>query len=449
MAGRIKLSSITPTQRKKIIDLLTIKPIQPDQNNTYKSKKQYKSKEPIRLWITKNKYLHLPYNFILRTTKKKCNMDRDHTPLKLTFKGKLRDYQVPIYKEALSHLKQNNAVNINVYPSFGKTVLSIYVANQLGFRSVILLKSNLIKIWKGTITKFLPDAKIWVPENKKTPPNDVDFYICMVDRIHHIPLDQLESIGTLIIDECHQFYTEKKGRAILNFLPKYTISLTATFTRNDGLYQVMNEICGYKRIVEKYEGKFTVYRLNTGFKMPIVSNSNGGADWQALRKAISTNNDRNKLILNIIKLLLGQAKKVLVLTWLKENHVDILMDILRPEIGASLDYLAGNKNSYKDSDCLVGTIGKIGTGFDENEACDNFGGKRLDTEIIAGSLKSVNLLEQMVGRVFRAPNPTIIHLVDNDSISLKHWTECRKWYKEQNTDIKYVNLDKLSKIYEV
>lgn len=442
MSGRIKIDKITSSQREEIVKTLTLQAKTEPIKSYFKSKKSFGKIDPIRFWLPKNGFLHLPYHYIFKNVGIKPNQKTEHTSINVEFKGKLRDYQVPVNKRAMKLILQNNTVNINVYPSFGKTVLSAYIAQKLGLRSVILLKSNLIKIWEGTLNSFLPKAKVCVVKAGQKIPEDVDFLVCMVGRIHYIPDNILESIGTLIIDECHQFCTEKKARAILNFLPKYTISLTATFVKDNGFHSVIENVCGTERIIQKYTNKFIVYRMATGIEMEIPQGKMG-ADWQGLRRSISMDESRNLLILKTIQLLLSNKRKILVLTWLKQEHVDILMDILRKEI-KSIDYMAGNKKSYKDSDVLVGTIGKIGTGFDEKEACDDFNGKRLDVVIIAGSLKSTPLLEQMVGRVFRAEHPIVVHLVDNDNISKKHWRECRKWYTEEvNTDIKYTNIDKL------
>nr|QBK89629.1 MAG: A18-like helicase [Pithovirus LCPAC001] len=445
MSGRILISKITPAQREKIVKMLTIQPISEQNNSYFKNKHKFGQVDPIRLWLPKNGFLHLPYHYIFKNVGIKPNQKTIHKPMNVEFKGKLRDYQIPVYVKAMDLIQKNNTVNINVYPSFGKTVLATYIAKQKKLRTLILLKSDLIKIWKGTTRTFLPKAKIFVIEAKKKIPDDVDVIVCMVGRIHYIPEDMLKTIGTLIIDECHQFCTEKKARAILNFLPKYIISLTATFTKDNGFHSVIENVCGTDRIIQKYTNKFVVYRVATGIEMEIPQGKMG-ADWQGLRRSISMDRERNLIILRILKTLLAKNRKVLVLTWLKKDHVDILMDILSKEI-KSIDYMAGGKKAYKDSDVLVGTIGKIGTGFDEKEACDNFGGKRLDAIVIAGSLKSNSLLEQMVGRVFRAEHPIVVHLVDDDNISKKHWRECRKWYMEEvNTDIKYISANKIESI---
>ena len=441
MSGQILLKDVSLTQHKAIYEMLNIKEIDPDKGDWKWKKPKYKVLKNIRLFFIKEGILYLPYNFIVRNIGIHPNNNKKHEKIEALFKGELRKNQVGICEDAMKFLKKNNSVILNVYASFGKTVVSSYLSSKLGYKTVILLSSNLIKSWKGTIDKFLPSSKVWVVQNKKVPPEDTDFYICMEGRIRHIPEDHIKKIGTLIIDECHQFGTEKRAHSILRFQPRYTIALSATFERRDGFHRVIEEVCGKEKIVKKYEGKFKVFRYATGIETPITPGKMG-ADWQALRESISLNQERNKMILNISKVLIEAGKKVLILTWLNEKHVHVLIDVLKKEI-TSLDYLSGSKNNYKDSDILLGTISKIGTGFDEKETCDNFGGKRINVLIVAGSVKSETLLEQMVGRVFRAENPVVVHIVDSDNISRKHWLSCRKWYLGANGEIK--NVSSLSK----
>jgi superfamily II DNA or RNA helicase len=134
--------------------------------------------------------------------------------------------------------------------------------------------------------------------------------------------------------------------------------------------------------------------------------------------------------------------KIMILTWNK-NHAYFLSKTLN-ERGTSSDVLAGNKSTYKDSRVLVGTISKIGTGFDEAMACPDWSGERSNMLILTGSTKSLSGLEQITGRVFRAEFPTIIDLVDDNRICKSHCTQRRKWYEDEarNGEIMYIETKK-------
>ena len=443
MSVKFALKNISQKQQITIAKLLTFKEKEKVQSGYGYQKQTFYPKKMLRAFYKTDTHLYLPYDFVTRHIIKKPNPNPSMIKASFDFVKSLWDYQKPVCDEAESILRKKNSIILELYPSFGKTVIGAYFAAKFGYKTAIMLTStNLLKSWRGTLKTFMPKAKVFLIQNKKIPPPDTDIYICMGGRIDHFPQDHIDQVGTLIIDECHQYGTEKRARILLRFRPKYKIALSATFERSDGFHRVIEEICGSKRIVIKNPKQFKVYRVSTKINTPIVSN-NGRADWQALRDAISLNPVRNNLILKITKILLGLDRKILILTWLNENHVHVLLDMLKTE-KIDYDYLSGSKVEYKDSRVLVGTISKIGTGFDEKETCDDFSGKRLDALIIAVSVKSTSLLEQMVGRVFRSESPIVVHLVDDDNISTSHWRGkigqegCRQWYLKNKGDIKLV-----------
>ena len=106
--------------------------------------------------------------------------------------------------------------------------------------------------------------------------------------------------------------------------------------------------------------------------------------------------------------------------------INILKNLISPV--CETEVLCGKKKSYIESKVLIGTMSKIGTGFDQSSACENYSGKRFNLLILTSSIKKESMLEQNVGRVFRDSNPIVYHLVDNDPIIISHWYIARKWY---------------------
>ena len=96
--------------------------------------------------------------------------------------------------------------------------------------------------------------------------------------------------------------------------------------------------------------------------------------------------------------------------------------------GEDRSLMIGSMKSYKNARALIGTIPKIGTGFDEATACADYDGKRLSWLLVGLSIKSDVILEQCVGRVMRAANPVVIVFVDNNPIAKKHWKAENKWF---------------------
>lgn len=133
---------------------------------------------------------------------------------------------------------------------------------------------------------------------------------------------------------------------------------------------------------------------------------------------------RNQIILGLVTA--NTNREILILTSLRD-HATLLYNALQ-KIGIPSDYLCGIKRGYTDSVVLVGTISKIGTGFDPATSCPTYAGHPFDLLILACSIKKYSMLIQNIGRVFRADFPTVMHLVDNDDIYKSHWYKSRKWY---------------------
>jgi superfamily II DNA or RNA helicase len=89
---------------------------------------------------------------------------------------------------------------------------------------------------------------------------------------------------------------------------------------------------------------------------------------------------------------------------------------------------------------LIGTVSKISTGFDCRNVSENFDGIDIQVMILCGSTKSHNIHIQSIGRSFRSDNPIIVDIVDENSISKRHWTERKKNYLQMNCDIKEIHI---------
>ena len=175
----------------------------------------------------------------------------------------------------------------------------------------------------------------------------------------------------------------------------------------------------------------------TGIETELTKTKSGMVNWAQLNKDLTEHPLRNKYIVDLI--IQNPEQKIIVLTWTKD-HVSLLYNMLI-EKNIQTDFLCGSKQKYNDSQVLIGTIPKIGTGFDEATSCHDFKGRKSNMLILCGSTKNTGGLEQFVGRVFRADFPTVFHLVDNNKIVQSHWKNCEKWYISRNGDIHEISID--------
>lgn len=355
-----------------------------------------------------------------------------------TFTGTLNDHQIPLIEDCISQLSQYGTTTLNIFTGSGKTIMAVYLASILKRKTLILFHRDIfISQWFSTLNEFT-SAKSWIIKegNENKPPDEFDIILSMDSRFNKIPIEIKNQIGTVIIDEAHAFCTPSRVPILLGTQPNYVISCTATLKRNDGLEFMIQLICGMHKVMKISRKPFSVHKMNTGIKFPLPLNKQGKPDWTEIVTQLCNNVQRNQYAMDMV--LSNHQHKILILTGRKE-HVDNIHNYLKL-CGQSVDYMAGNKRSYNDSRILVGTISKIGTGFDEKSACQNFSGFRIDMLILMTSIASMELLEQVAGRCFRADFPMIIHLVDDLSMIKRHWKEAEEWYRSRNGTIYEINI---------
>lgn len=352
------------------------------------------------------------------------------------FTGSLRtpgfEYQEKIVNSGLEHLKKYRSTLIAAHPGAGKTVMSVALASLNANHpvAVVIHLDTLIKQWVDTFKEYT-DAKVAIIEHpgNKTEAQIIEnlsqynAYIVMEARVKHIPDVIMNQIGTIIVDEAHRFCTPTKSANLLNYRCKYIIALSATPKRKDGLHSVLEAFAGTHSIEKRLEKPFHTYCVQTCITPVREAGFRGRVNFTKLSQSLMYSDVRNLYIGHLV--LKNQSRKILVLTK-EKKHVGVLSAML-DELGIRNATMCGNSKTYKDAPVLIGTVSKIGTGFDEKSFSTGYNGRRLDLLIMAVSYSDKAVIEQNVGRVLRAAAPNVIYLCDNDTICNNHWTTFRRW----------------------
>lgn len=439
MAVRINRDNLNSEQKEKIRKDLFM---QPKEAGFFKKKRFVNPKDPILMWSLDkpNNEVIVPYTFGNMLLNKHINSQKEYPGGKFNFVGTLREHQVPIVKQAMEHLQSFGTTTLGVYPGAGKTCMSTYLSSNLGGLTLVVYPIKMVEPgWVGSFKQFT-DASVWLNDGKNPLPPSCNVILTMDTQFHKIPQEVLKMVRILVIDEAHMFCVKSRTHCLLGTTPQYVIACTATLKRTDGMEKIIYSVCGEHGIFIKSPKKFSVYCLKTGIKIPIKQTKTGDPDWSQLVKDHCENEDRNAMIIDLVKR--NYQHKIMIFTWNKA-HAYFLKDELEKE-GVNVDVLAGTKNKYKDSRVLVGTVQKIGTGFDAAFSAEEWTGQHANMIIMTGSTKSMTLLDQTSGRGLRSSFPTFIDFVDDNDICKRHWRERRKWYEdeERNGEIFYIEMKK-------
>jgi len=316
------------------------------------------------------------------------------------------------------------------------TILGAYLASFYGYLTVVLMhRTILLKQWQQTFQK-VTNATTWVVGEEPMPPL-FNVIICLDKRVEKVPIEMRNRVGMMIIDEAHAWCTQSQVSRLLGFHPRYVIAETATLERDDDMHRMIVAICGEHHIRREMKKTFYVYKIFTGVIGEREERKSGpGVVWHTLAKSLAFNPVRNQIIIQLA--MKNPEFKIVILTGYRA-HTKLLHQTF-VELGESVDFLCGSKKNYRDSRILIGTINKIGTGFDESSFCDDFGGVKINLGILAHSVAKKQLLEQTVGRIFRADFPNIMHLVDDDKTIKNHWRNAKSWYKSKGGVIQEIDL---------
>lgn len=412
MASLINILSLSDEQKLSIRKLLTIypKPMGPF---------GYMNPKPgITLFLIEDGNIVLPFAFVRAFFKITPNIHIKYPKCTIDFTGKLRVNQVSIFQEMMEALERFDTVTLILPPGTGKTLLGVKAAAHYGYMACATFpREFLAEQWDKTI-KENSNFKTWIVGGPI--PKEANFILALDQRVEKIPKELRKGIGLAIYDEAHMQCTSGKVSSVLGFTPRKVIILTATPNRQDGLESILHAIAGTHCVTRKHEDPFNVLHIMTG----VIPDLKKQDDWSELTKTIAFSDDQNKIILSLVRD--NKDKRILILTGLVD-HVKYLHGAV-VKMGISTDWMAGTKGKYNNCHVLVANVQKIGTGFDAKTCCSDYDGVPFNYIIIAWSIKLKTMLEQNVGRGFRADNPTIAHLVGDHYILEKHWKSDRPWY---------------------
>lgn len=449
MSIEVARDQLTPAQKELIRGLLTLVPTTPPRRGPTPSYFT-EPKAPLLFFETEGTLVRIPYSVGITLLQDFANHRRATPKLPFRFTGGLFDHQKEVVSEALVHLRSKGTTTLGTYPGSGKTVMGAWLSanvwaspEQAELTLVIHPITVLNKSWADTFKDFT-DARVWVV-GETFPSVMPNVIVCLDQRVEKIPPELLKMVGFLILDEAHKLCTPSKVHALLATQPKYIVAETATLERpDDGMHVMIHAMVGTHSINRISSKPFSVTKLLTGISVPLTTNTKG-VNFQALMKALSQDERRNQMVVELVLANLPKGWKIIILSPLKE-HVSVLHRALQAH-GVKCDFMMGTKSSYTDSDVLLGTVSKIGTGFDEKMCCPDFGGKRADLLLYLASTKKAGLMEQNVGRVFRAETPAVIHFVDDNPISKRHWSEAQKWYRSRNGTINEAQVKQPVRVY--
>lgn len=405
MSIRVHLNNLSDNQRRQIANDLQIEnPVTKQWINPYHIDE-------------KTLDVFLPYAYAHQEMYLVPKTRNEYPNVKFVFTGQLRDYQKNVRNEVFEILNKTGSCLLSLHVGWGKSMFSAYLICKLGFKTLVIVnRLVLMNQWKELFQTVCPSSKIQIIKpNKKLDPT-CDIYIINAQNVLKFDINYFRPIGTVIVDECHLICAQTLFKCMFFLEPKYILGLSATPHRPDGLDILITLYFGQQKVVKDLYRKHTVYAVYTKIKLPYTFTWDGKIDWNSVLQSQAEDENRNKMIIDIIQ----KFKDRFFLVLCKRiSQGNILVEQLKQK-GEYVTDLLGNKKEFdSNARIVVATTQKCGVGFSHD---------KLNTLLLASDVEEYFI--QYLGRVFRTPDvePLIFDMIDDLPILERHFQTRKRVY---------------------
>jgi superfamily II DNA or RNA helicase len=322
------------------------------------------------------------------------------------------------------------------------TTMAIYIMCQLRKKTLIVVhKDFLLQQWKERITQFAPSAKVGIVKAQKVDIDEKDAVIASLQSLSMKEYDSdfFKSFGLVIYDECHHLGAEVFSEALKKVNIKYSLGLSATPKRKDGLSKVF--IWHLGEIV--YSVTKRTDNVNVDFRLFSSSNPTYSTECILFKGRLNISRMINNIcsfdarlvyVIDIISQILEDEndRKLLVLSD-RRSHVDEMVVLLKERNYQVAPYYGGLKGhelkQAEEKQIIICTF---------QYACEGLDIPGLDTLVLASPKTDI---VQTVGRILRTKpedrtfTPLVIDIVDNFSIFPQQAKKRLAYYKKCKYDI--------------
>ena len=329
------------------------------------------------------------------------------------------------------------------------TVMAIHLICKLGKKALVVVhKDFLLQQWKERFLQFAPSARLGLIKAKTIDVEDKDIVLASLQSLcmKDYPEDIFKDFGLVVIDEVHHTSAEVFSKALRKIAFKYTLGLSATINRKDGLSKVFKWYLGdvlYSNVNCKENGKTKKDRVDVLCCYHYTPDPEYSREEYMMRDKLNISRMINNVceytprVVYVVDVLMSVLRKepdrkVIILSDRKQHLLNIKEMLMDKGLSCG-GYFGGMKqDDLKQSEkaqIILGTFCMVSEGFD----C-----KGLDTLILASPKSDV---VQSVGRILREEAdkrrhvPLVIDIIDEFSIFQRQAMKRLKYYKTQKYNL--------------
>lgn len=366
----------------------------------------------------------------------------DGSDIDVEFNGSLRPEQSAPVEGYLTAAKDPLKMGgiISIVCGGGKTCIAIYIMCVLKKKTIIVVhKDFLLQQWKERIEQFAPTAKIGIFKGPKCDVVGKDVIIASIQSLSMKEYDPqlFADVGFIVFDEVHHTSAKVFSQALMKLNVRYSLGLSATPTRKDGLTNVFLWFLG--DIV--YNSTSRTDALDVHVKKfhdhdPVYSGeeyaSNGLLNMSKMINKVCAFPARTSFIIQQLTTLLHNepTRKIMVLSD-RRTHLHLVADAMKQSTIKNVThgfYYGGMKSDdlkkAEAAQIILSTFAYTSEGLDI---------RGLNTLVLASPKSDV---VQVVGRILRdKPEdrimiPLVVDIVDDFSVFARQAKKRQAYYKK-------------------
>lgn len=362
--------------------------------------------------------------------------------INITFAGELRDYQKDIidsYMSSIDKIKGGGGL-LDIPCGWGKTAMSLYIISILKVKTIVIVhKGFLLKQWEERIAEFIPTAKVGKIQGEIVDIEGKDIVIGMLQSLSMktYSSDTFSSFGLTVVDECHHISSEVFSKSLNIIVTKYTLGLSATMKRKDGLSHVFKMFLGpivYSAQRNKEDHvlvKTLQYNSNDAEFENVVLDYRGNPQYSTMISKLCCYNHRTEFILKVIqKELEEEPDQQIMVLGQNKNILDYIFKAISHRSIASVGYYIGGmkEEQLKISETkkiIVATYAMASEGLDI---------KTLTTLILATPRTDVT---QAIGRILRVKRdrPLVVDILDTHDVFQRQYKKRLAFYRKNKYSV--------------
>ena len=210
--------------------------------------------------------------------------DPPKLPPGLSIKGALMETpnrpQISVFDKTVALLHKQGGASVVLPCGAGKTNTAIAIALAMGVRTLILCHKNfLLEQWRERLMSFVA-GNFQIGQIQQNICTSGDFVLGSIQSVmsstRNYPSAMMD-FGLVIVDECHHIAAPTFSRVLQSVRFRYSLGLTATPKRKDGLEKIIYYLVGFPSYTlitpPRPDVQVNIVQYHTGSHEEIVYNN--------------------------------------------------------------------------------------------------------------------------------------------------------------------------------